>query len=137
MLDALDVERVAVFGYSAGGPSALQFALRHPDRTTALVLLAPPLPGKTGRPPRLLGQVIFGSDLFFWALKTYMPGAFARMLGMPTPFPTTDDERAILNERGADRFPSLRANTARSLMSTSPPQGFRRFGWKSWAYQLS
>ena len=105
LLDTLEVNRVAVFGYSAGGPSALHFALRHPDRLTVLMLLAPPLPGKTGRPPRPIGNYIFGSDLFFWTVKKYLPRVFARILGMPKPFPATTDERALLDERGADLFP--------------------------------
>jgi pimeloyl-ACP methyl ester carboxylesterase len=40
LLDVLGVERVAVIGLSAGGPGAIQFAARHPERTTALVLLS-------------------------------------------------------------------------------------------------
>ncbi|NJL55349.1 alpha/beta hydrolase [bacterium] len=40
LLDELNVERVAVIGVSAGGPGALQFALRHPSRTCCLVLLS-------------------------------------------------------------------------------------------------
>ena len=32
-------------------PSAIQFAFRHPKRTTALVLMASALPGKAGAPP--------------------------------------------------------------------------------------
>jgi pimeloyl-ACP methyl ester carboxylesterase len=39
-LDALGLDRVAVVGISAGGPAACAFALRHPDRTEALVLLS-------------------------------------------------------------------------------------------------
>ena len=38
LLDAIGVEQVAVHGVSAGGPSAIQFAARHPDRTSALLL---------------------------------------------------------------------------------------------------
>lgn len=38
LLDALGVRRAAVAGISAGGPVALQFALRHPERTGALIL---------------------------------------------------------------------------------------------------
>jgi pimeloyl-ACP methyl ester carboxylesterase len=40
LLDALKIERVPIIGLSAGGPSALQFALRHPDRCSGLVMIA-------------------------------------------------------------------------------------------------
>jgi pimeloyl-ACP methyl ester carboxylesterase len=40
LLDALAIDTVAVVGLSAGGPGALQFVLRHPDRAKALVLLS-------------------------------------------------------------------------------------------------
>ena len=39
LLDALGIERTAIMGGSAGAPSAMQFAIRHPDRCNALVLL--------------------------------------------------------------------------------------------------
>lgn len=38
VLDHLDVDRVAVIGTSGGGPPALAFATRYPQRTAALVL---------------------------------------------------------------------------------------------------
>lgn len=41
LLDALSVQRVIACGVSMGGEVALQFALRHPERTTALVAIAP------------------------------------------------------------------------------------------------
>jgi pimeloyl-ACP methyl ester carboxylesterase len=41
LLDALGLRRVAIMGVSAGAPSAMQFALRHAERCTALVLLVP------------------------------------------------------------------------------------------------
>ena len=40
LLDALKIERTPVIGLSAGGPSALQFALRHPARCTGLVMVS-------------------------------------------------------------------------------------------------
>jgi pimeloyl-ACP methyl ester carboxylesterase len=40
VLDALGIARAAVAAVSAGGPSALQFALRHPRRCRALVLVS-------------------------------------------------------------------------------------------------
>jgi pimeloyl-ACP methyl ester carboxylesterase len=38
LLDSLGIERVAVAGISAGGPCALQIALRHPKRLWAMLL---------------------------------------------------------------------------------------------------
>ncbi len=39
LLDALGIADVAVLAASGGGPSSLQFALRHPDRCRALIML--------------------------------------------------------------------------------------------------
>ncbi len=41
LLDALNLPAAAIVGASAGAPSSMQFALRHPQRCTALVLLVP------------------------------------------------------------------------------------------------
>jgi len=40
LLDALDVERVTVFGFAEGAPAAILFATRHPERTDKLVLVS-------------------------------------------------------------------------------------------------
>lgn len=40
LLDALGIEKTAVMAVSGGGPSALQFALRHPDRCWGLVIIS-------------------------------------------------------------------------------------------------
>jgi pimeloyl-ACP methyl ester carboxylesterase len=75
LLDALNIPRAAILGASAGAPSSMQFALRHPERTTALVLLVPaayvPRPG--GAPPMVapretefLFEIALRSDFLFW-----------------------------------------------------------------------
>jgi pimeloyl-ACP methyl ester carboxylesterase len=38
LLDTLQIERAAILGFSSGGPAAVHFAARHPERTTALFL---------------------------------------------------------------------------------------------------
>ncbi|PKM79853.1 MAG: hypothetical protein CVU89_16275 [Firmicutes bacterium HGW-Firmicutes-14] len=40
LLDHLKVEKAAVIGFSAGGPSALLFALLYPDRVSSLTLIS-------------------------------------------------------------------------------------------------
>jgi pimeloyl-ACP methyl ester carboxylesterase len=84
LLDVLKLDRVAVIGASAGGPSAMQLCLRHPEKCSALVLLFPlayaPAPARqnhssagvrlAGQPSRLYTFVIkttLHSDFLFWA----------------------------------------------------------------------
>lgn len=38
VLDALDVEKACLFGYSMGGRAALRFAIAHPDQVSSLIL---------------------------------------------------------------------------------------------------
>jgi pimeloyl-ACP methyl ester carboxylesterase len=40
VVDALGLERFALYGYSAGGPTAIAYAERHPERVSHLVLAA-------------------------------------------------------------------------------------------------
>ena len=50
LLDALGIRRIPVIGGSAGALTAAEFALRHPDRCSHLVLLVPAA-NLTGRDP--------------------------------------------------------------------------------------
>lgn len=73
LLDALGIDRVPVVGGSAGALSATAFALRHPDRCSALVALVPAThaPDRSLAPPpgALTAFIIergLRSDLLFW-----------------------------------------------------------------------
>ena len=76
LLDALGIRKAAVMGGSAGAPSALQMALRHPERVSALVLLVPlaykPVALADSAPPmppwvENIMMRLIGSDFLFWA----------------------------------------------------------------------
>ncbi len=53
LLDALNIHQAAIIAQSGGGPAALQFALRHPERCSALVLESALVRSYTGPAPRL------------------------------------------------------------------------------------
>jgi len=76
LLDALKIPRAAVIGASAGAPSSMLFALRHPDRCSALILLVPAayVPRPDNAPPmrtpagtEFLFDTALKSDFLFWA----------------------------------------------------------------------
>jgi pimeloyl-ACP methyl ester carboxylesterase len=73
LLDELGLDRVPVIGASAGARAAVAFALRHPDRCSALVALVPAtiVPNRPVPQPSRLGAAImqYGlrSDFLFWA----------------------------------------------------------------------
>lgn len=39
LLDTLGIEQASIIGFSGGGPSALQFAIRYPDRCRSLIMM--------------------------------------------------------------------------------------------------
>lgn len=110
LLDALGIARAAVMGVSAGGPSAMQTAIRHPDRVSALVLVVPIAykPGSVAHsaPPvsddkdALLLRLL-GSDFLFWtALHVARDPLVRHVLATPPEQVGTasSEERARVND---------------------------------------
>jgi pimeloyl-ACP methyl ester carboxylesterase len=92
LLDELGLGPVCVFGTSGGGPTALQFALRHPDRVWGLVLQSA-ISQRFIEPRRsthsLIGRLVFSRrgdwlvDFGTWCVKgvaRYWPGLLIRQL---------------------------------------------------------
>lgn len=86
LLDHLGIERLPVVGGSAGALPAAEFARRHPDRCSQLILLVPAA-NLSGRDPvefsafqqQMVGAVL-GSDWWFWLLSRTVPGQMTRAL---------------------------------------------------------
>lgn len=86
LLDELGIEKTAVIAYSAGGPSAAQLALRHPERVSALILVSTALADKPlTLPPRPVLERLMNSDFAFWLLthplrsltqRMFVPGSY-------------------------------------------------------------
>ena len=88
VLDALEVESVPVIGVSAGGPSAIQFAIRHPERCSALVLVVPLAYAGgakvAGAPAPKFVNAIMSWDFVAWAaMKLAFPTMCRTVLGTP------------------------------------------------------
>jgi len=84
LLDALNVSKVILMGFSFGGPAALQFALRYSNRTSALVMSmavshnTPPLDFTN----QIMQQIVLRSDLGGWALSTSYRSQFLALIGV-------------------------------------------------------
>jgi 2-hydroxy-6-oxonona-2,4-dienedioate hydrolase len=84
LLDALNVNSVVIIGLSAGGPSALQFALRHSRRCHGLIMLSaasrpvPPLPPFL----RAIYPLMLKSDFIPWLFYTMAPHAVFQANGV-------------------------------------------------------
>ena len=92
VLDALQLETVPVIGVSAGGPSAMQFCLRHHERCSALILIVPlafapqHFAVNASRNPFFAAvlNTIASSDLLFWtATKIARTALLKTILGTP------------------------------------------------------
>lgn len=109
LLDVLGIRRAAMLGASAGGPAALQFAIRHPHRCAALVLLAPlayrppddalAAPAMSRAAEKIL-MTIVGSDMVFWLASKFARNMIIRrVLGTPPRLvaAASKDEQARVN----------------------------------------
>lgn len=79
LLDHLGIDRLPVVGGSAGALAAVQFALRHPDRCSLLVLLVPAA-NVTGVDPvemtaaqKFVVKQALGSDFVYWSARRIAP----------------------------------------------------------------
>lgn len=98
VLDALHIDRCPVLGVSAGGPSTMQLALRHPDRVTALILLVPAAyaPRRDAAVPRrmtVLGGIVdllLRADFLFRFGVRFAPRFMTRVI-LGTPPALLDD----------------------------------------------
>ena len=88
-LDRLGLGKVFIFGGSAGTLSAMELAIRHPDRCKALVLAVPAAYAPT-RAPNTAGvegdfwfgvmRAVLSSDFLFWSLMKASPDTMTQML---------------------------------------------------------
>jgi len=110
LLDSLRVKKVVVMSWSAGAAPALQFALRHPDRVSKLVLFVPAAGGimkpPPGPPPWLVGT-LFRWNFPIWAAQRIAPTMMLKWVAVPASLlpSLADSERAELTATIERIFP--------------------------------
>jgi 2-hydroxy-6-oxonona-2,4-dienedioate hydrolase len=91
LLAALGVDRAVVVGVSAGARSAVELALRHPDKVEALILMVPgtyapasPVSIDASRGSQFAFWLVnAGADFIWWAVEKVAPDVLIRFLGVP------------------------------------------------------
>ena len=138
LLDALGITKAAVMGVSAGGPSAMQTAIRHPDRVSALVLVVPiaykpstladSAPAVSDDKDALLLRLL-GSDFLFWtALHAARDSLIRHVLATPPEqvAAASEQERARVNDL-ADRILPVSSRAAGLRDDTRLGKGLRSY----------
>lgn len=100
LLDALGVEKVTAVAFSAGGTSALQLALRHPDRLNSLIFIstaAPSIGEYVSLPPKPVIQTVFGSDFLMWIITTHFQSMMKPAVGVPNTYPLSETEAIMVS----------------------------------------
>jgi len=106
LLDTLEIDRIDVVAFSAGTPSALQFALRHPDRLRRLVVMSGAWPGSFGRAPGVIETVVYRSDVAMWLARTCGGPVLRRLIaGIPKDFPLPEEHRSEIDRLIDTVFP--------------------------------
>jgi pimeloyl-ACP methyl ester carboxylesterase len=105
LVDALEIRQIDVVGLSAGATSALQFALRHPEKVKRLAVLVGNLPGS----PTAVVQPWWAKlqrQFVMWALRTYAPSTMVRMVAaVPKGFALSGDDLRFVSELIDSLFP--------------------------------
>jgi 2-hydroxy-6-oxonona-2,4-dienedioate hydrolase len=91
LLDSLGIDRAIVAGASAGVPSAIEMALRHPPRVRALILLVPRgyAPDRVVEVPanrsnaQVLKLILSGADFAYWLALRIARRKLVQFMGVP------------------------------------------------------
>ena len=75
LLESLEIDSVAVIGFSGGGPYATQFAINHPEKCTHLVVIAGVVQ-KVPPPESNLMSSIMSTDFGSWVMMGLMTSQF-------------------------------------------------------------
>ncbi len=137
LLDTLGIDKVVVIGVSGGGPTALQFAMRHASRATSLVMVAA-IAKRHVQPARttesFVGKTVFVQG-FGWLVDLFYGGGLAFAALAPESFPRlmlrateTLDREGIEKRLATIRRDPRQFRWMRGLLRSGYPLSVRKLG---------
>lgn len=82
LLDTLGIKTACIIGLSAGGMSALQFALQFPDRCWGAIMISAVSARPVQAPPiQLMVEHVLTNEFLGWLLANYFPHLIAKSTG--------------------------------------------------------
>jgi pimeloyl-ACP methyl ester carboxylesterase len=131
LLDALELDRIALLGHSAGGVCALRYALAHPARVERLVLIGPPsLPGtRCPLPYRLMATPGVGQLASRVPPSRHSVLRFASFMGERETLPAHPELIDLFLVAGRDPV-AVSALAAEVRVVVSPFALLSRSGWR-------
>ena len=100
LLDSLGIEKVTVGGISAGGPSAIVFAMNYPERVDKMLLISAISKERENRRGAYREPMLnnfFGEDFMAWVTVKMVHHKPEYILGHPNSLLTAEDQKIILN----------------------------------------
>ena len=135
LLTELRIDKVIVVGISAGARSAVEFAVRHAERTATLILIVPgtyapasPVAIEGSRASALvLWLVNTGADFTWWATQKIAPSILIRFIGVRPQLiassPQAEQNRVMQIVRSIEplsrRFPGINIDSNPNLAQPS------------------
>ncbi|HET7679792.1 MAG TPA: alpha/beta hydrolase [Xanthobacteraceae bacterium] len=131
LLTELNVSKAIVLGVSAGARSAVELAIRHPNRVAALILMVPgtysptsPVSVEESRGSKFAFWLVnTGADFAWWATEKLAPSVLIRFIGVPPELvavaPKPDQDRVMSMVRSIQplslRFPGINIDSTPEL----------------------
>jgi len=121
LMDSLGIDQVIVMGASGGGPSAIAFAARHPDRTVALIALEAVSQPFSVEDQAIEMPFLMRSDFYMWASLSAMKTLMGPEGIVEAVVPNPKNQRLLLDD-------PAKLGMMESLMWSSWPISQRQLG---------
>jgi len=132
LMDALEIEKLAVMAFSAGGPVALEFGLRYPERLSALILESAVSYRYVINPENLEENLLYSSLMFtdpvVWICNLLAKRGSGKLLKSVIEIESTLDEQKVEDLVSSIIGDPEKERIVTGLIKSMSPASLRRAG---------